>query len=187
MPSNVKIWSAVFLTFILFTSVLPINELSNDAEMNGSNPVSMPTNGANGFHSSSSIVIVDEVNVTFDNESVPYRWFSTESTAESVYINVSANTSSGSNYWIYGGLTAYTAFDRCYTGAFYPSQGLSAVCDNPTQDPTILFSIDFASNDFSPSLTSNILQGNFTLTVSVSDKMEVAPPLSCNIRIQMEI
>ena len=179
MPSNLKIWSAVFLTFILFTSVLPINDLSTEAEMNPTNPVSMQTSGVNGFHSSSPIVIVDEVNITFDNESVPYRWFSTESTAESVYINVSANTSLGANYWSYGGLNAYTAFDRCYgPGAFYPSQGISAVCENPTEDPTVLFSIDFASNDFSPSLTSNILQGNFTLTVSVADKIEIesTPP-----------
>ena len=177
MTKNLKFCSAITLVFILFTSVIPLQDYSNEFTTEDKEPVSMKANGMNGFHSSSPIVIVDEVNITFDNESVPYRWFSTESTADSLYINVSANTSSGSNYWINGGLTAYTAFDRCYTGAFYPSQGLSAVCDNPTEDPTILFSIDFASNDFSPSLTSNILQGNFTLTVSVADKMEVAPPL----------
>ena len=59
MTKNLKFCSAITLVFILFTSVIPLQDYSNEFPTEDKEPVSMKANGMNGFHSSSPIVIVD--------------------------------------------------------------------------------------------------------------------------------
>ena len=66
----------------------------------------------------------------------------------------------------------YTAYDQCISSWFTVGFGLSAMCGNPSENPTILFSISFLNN---PTGTSRLSE-NLTLDISIGEYVAPAPP-----------
>jgi len=124
-----------------------------------------------GYHSSSPILLSGSTNVSFIQGEQPYRWFSIEGYQALTYINISANTST-SDYYSQGMAKGYTAYDQCISSWFTVGFGLSAMCGNPSENPTILFSISFLNN---PTGTSRLSE-NLTLDISIGEYVAPAPP-----------
>ena len=156
---------ACLLTVLLLVSLYSHIATLSPIDLNDSSSKSMEATGAVGHYSSSPIVVSDSVNVTFETSQVPYLWFSTTTSADGIYVNVSGNYSTNDS-WVSGTLTTYTAYDRCTIVSFAVYLGASTICDNPSLDPTVLFSIDFL-NSYDD---SSRLQENLTLMVSVDDR-----------------
>jgi len=129
--------------------------------------------GEPGEFASTAIPIEDQQLVNFTNTSLPYRWFSTVSLADMVYINITGDRTfwSGSDY---GHITAYTSYTSCVRSTFWLSNTYRFTCINPSSDPNILFLIDFSDSE---NPTESRIEGNISLNITVEQgRTEPAQP-----------
>lgn len=157
---------AVLLLSMFSTMAQPSSELALL-------PDASEVNGEPGDLASTAIPFEEQQIVNFTNTSLPYRWFSTVSAGDLVYINITGDRTSwsGSDY---GQITAYTAYASCVRSTFWLSSTYRFTCINPSTDPNILFLIDFSDPE---NPTESRIEGNISLNITVEQgRTETAEP-----------
>ena len=127
--------------------------------------------GTLGYHSTSPLILTESSNVTFLQGDQPYRWFSIEAFQSPTFINITANTSTP-DYYVQGKVKGYTAYDQCFSSWFTVGYGFSHLCENPSSDRTILFSLSF----FNTADGTSLLSQNLSLEVSIGEYIAPSPP-----------
>ena len=124
-----------------------------------------------GELASTAIPIEDQQFANFTNTSLPYRWFSTVSEADSVYINITGDRTSwsGSDY---GQISAYTSYASCVRSTFWLSSTYEFTCTNPSSDPNILFLLDFSDSE---NPAESRIEGNISLNITIGHERIEAP------------
>ena len=155
---------ASVLCFVLFLSLFTqlVNTIPSTTPIEQADET-MNAGRAVGFQASSPIIVGDSINVTFETSQVPYRWFSTTGLTNNTYINVTASNISNSDLYSYGTLTSYTAYSQCTSNTFTVIYGTSILCNNPSSEAIVLFSIDFLN----PQDGTSRLVDNLTLSISI--------------------
>ena len=153
----------LFLTGVLFLSLFVNAFTHSPSNLAENSTETRAVNGFSGTHSSNPIPIVGTINASFETTQVPYLWFAANMNTESIYVNISGNSSTN-DYWELGALNIYTAYDRCLTAQFYVQYGISSQCTNPSLDSSILFSIDFRDSNGESHLDEDL-----TLMITISD------------------